>query len=78
MEILNYFEIILTILVTLGGIIAICWKWFSKLNTTLNNLNTSTQLLNSHFDRLDTDIDKLKYDISNHETRITVLEKIKH
>lgn len=72
----NLGEILSIIGVLLGGLIFI-WKVSTTLNVTLSNLNISTQRLNEHLINLEEDVEDNSKAIANHETRITVLEKLK-
>lgn len=77
MEIIsNLGEILSIVGVLVGGLIFI-WKVSSTLNVTLSNLNTSTQRLNEHLIKVEDDVEDNTKAIANHETRITVLEKLK-
>lgn len=71
----NIGEILSLIGVLLGGLIFI-WKVSGNLNTTLTNLNTSTSRLNEHLSKVELEVDDNTKKIANHETRITVLEKL--
>ena len=72
----NFSDILGLVSVMIGGLIFI-WKVSGNLNTTLSNLNGSTKRLNEHLTKLEQDVDDNSKQLSNHETRITVLEKLR-
>lgn len=77
MEFIRSFGDVLGIVsVMVGGLIFI-WKVSGNLNTTLSNLNGSTKQLDKHLIELEQDVNDNSKQLSNHETRITVLEKLR-
>lgn len=77
MDIIRDFSDILGLMgVLIGGLIFV-WRVSTNLNTTLSNLNGSTTRLNEHLSKLEVEVNDLDETLANHETRITVLEKLR-